>query len=101
MKANSNADSVGSLTYKNRPFVRCGNTVCYGNPSDNNIVVFNIESSSRIKDLDVPSKILVRLVSTNLSVKSKNRVVKEASKNSFFEAMDIALAWLDNSNQAK
>ena len=99
MKANSNAESVGALNYKNRPFVRCGNTICYGSPSDSHVVTFKIQSTARQKDLDIPTKILVRLISTDLSVKSKSRVVKEATKESFSEAMDIALAWLEGLNR--
>lgn len=81
------------LTYKDKPLVRKGNTVFYGDMSEKFVVKLEILSSHKEGDLDVADKIKVSLVK-NDSEKLDN-VAKSTEKNGFAEAMHFATTWLE------
>lgn len=81
------------LTYKDKPLVRKGNTVYFGDMSEKYVVRLDILSSHKEGDLDVADKIKVNLVK-NDSEKLDN-VTKSTEKNGFSEAMQFATTWLD------
>ena len=81
------------LTYKDKPLVRKGNTVYYGDMSEKFVIKFEILSSHKEGDLDVADKIKISLIK-NDSEKLDN-VVKSTEKNGFAEAMHFADTWLE------
>ena len=81
------------LTYKDKPLVRKGNTVYYGNMSEKYIIKLDILSSHNEGELEVADKIKISLIK-NDSEKLDN-VKKSTEKNGFAEAMQFAVTWLE------
>lgn len=82
------------LTYKDKPLMRSGNKIYYGNPEDRYIILFTINSSQKTDDLDIADKVTIELM-TN-SGKEKEKVYKKAVRPGLFEALDIAEFWLSD-----
>ena len=87
------------LTYKDKPLVRKGNTVYYGDMTEKYIVKLDILSSHTEGELEVADKIKVSLI-RNDSEKLDN-VKKTTEKNGFAEAMQFATTWLENALAGK
>jgi len=83
------------LEYKGHPLRRYGNYIYYGRMSDKYIVVIQILETKKVKDIDIASRVSVQLQLTDLTVRSKNRIVKKSEKESLYVAMDVASVWLE------
>ncbi len=81
------------LTNKNKPLVKKGNTVYFGDMSEKFVIRFDILTSHKEGDIEVADKIKVNLIK-NDSEKLDN-VTKSTEKNGFNEAMYFASTWLD------
>ncbi len=80
--------------FKNKPLVRCENTIYYGNVSDKYIIKLEILSEKPLCDTTISDKISVQLLSTDPELSSRKKIIKKCEKNGLYEAMDIAEAWL-------
>ena len=89
------AQEASFLTYKNKPLVRNGNTMYYGNMSDDYVIMLTIGSTKKMGDLDVADKVTVSLINTDPDVRPKDKIVKKSEKKSLWLAMDIASVWLE------
>ena len=87
------------LNYKNKPLVRKGNTVYYGDLSEKYVVKLEILTSHTEGELEVADKIKVMLIK-NDSEKLDN-VTKSTEKNGFAEAMQFATIWLEKALSGK
>lgn len=83
------------LTYKDKPLVRCGNEIYYGDMSEPFVIRLNILSSKKEGDSEVPEKIEVQLLKSDIQLSMKERVVKETVKNSMYDALDFGFVWLE------
>ena len=83
------------LSYKGKPFVRQGNTICYGNATDKYILVMNILTAEKSKELDVGTKVFVQIQSTRETDAQKINVLKFAEFSSLYEAFDTGEYWLN------
>lgn len=83
------------LTYKEKPLVRNGNTIYYGNMSDPYVIMLQILSTKKVKDLDIAEKVSVQLLSTDPDVRPRERILKKSEKNGLYPAMDIGSIWLE------
>ncbi len=83
------------LTYKGKPLVRNGDTIYYGNMSDEYVIMLRITSKKPFEGYDLASKVVVQLLRTDPDASAKERVVKTSEKKGLFAAMDIAEIWLD------
>lgn len=83
------------LSYKEKPLVRSGNEIFYGDMAEPYIVKFTILSSKKEGNTDVPEKVSVQLLKSDIQLSLKDRVVKETTKNSMFEALDFGFVWLE------
>ncbi len=81
------------LTFQDKPLVRKGNTIYFGDLSEKYVIRLEILSSHKEGDLDVADRIKVELIK-NDSDKLDN-VTKSTEKNGFGEAMHFATTWLD------
>lgn len=70
------------LTYKGRPLVRSGNTLYYGDPSENYVIMMQIMATKPVGDLEVASKVSVQLLNTDPDVSARERIVKTSEKRS-------------------
>jgi hypothetical protein len=83
------------LTYKDKPLVRSGNEIYYGNMSEPYVVKFNILSSKMDGKNEIPDKIRVQLLKSDIQLSDKDRIVKDTTKGSMFEALDVGFVWLE------
>lgn len=81
-------------TYKNKPLVRCGDTLYYGSMADPYVIQLTIKEKKSFNDMKIPSKVSIKLMSTDITVSPNKQVLKSAEKESLYEALDIADAWL-------
>ncbi len=81
------------FTYKGKPMVRRGDTIYYGNMEDKYIIIFTIKSKHTVGTLEVSDEVTIDLC-TNKGEKSK--VIKKATRESLYEAIDIAEFWLED-----
>ncbi len=82
------------LTYKGYPLVRHDDVIYYGNMYDDYVIMLKIMQKKKVKDLEVASKIKVYQMSTDLSLNPNEMIVKSSDKESLYEALDLANAWL-------
>lgn len=83
------------LTYKGYPLVRGGNTIYYGNMSDEYVCVLQIVNTKEVDGQEVPDKIQIQLLRTDPSIPILERIVKNSEKRGLYNAMDIASIWLE------
>ena len=83
------------LTYKEKPLVRNGNTIYYGNMSDPYVIMLQINSTKTVDDMEIADKVSVQLLSTDPDVRPRERIIKKSEKNGLYPAMDIASIWLE------
>ncbi|MBQ6714504.1 MAG: hypothetical protein IJN15_03030 [Clostridia bacterium] len=85
------------LTYKGKPLVRKGNEIYYGDMSEKLVVRFEILSYSKEDNLELADKVTVQLLDSNTDAPIKDRIKKESTKSTFFEALDLGFTWLERS----
>ena len=83
------------LTYKDKPLVRCGNEIYYGDMAEPFVVKFNILSADKDGDKEIPTKVSVQLLKSDIQLPDKERVVKESVKNTLYDALDVGFVWLE------
>ena len=84
------------ITYKEKPLVRCKNEIYYGDMTEAFVIKFTILSE---KDGE-PDKIKVELLKSDTTLTAKDRVVKDTTKGSMFEALDVGFVWLERALKA-
>ncbi len=80
------------MTYKGKPLVRSKNEIYYGDMAESHVVKFTILATD---ENDEPTKINVQLLKSNTELSDKDRIVKESTKSSMFEALDVGFVWLE------
>ncbi len=80
--------------YKGLPLVRSGNTIYYGNMSDEMVANLNIQSTREENGMKIADKIMVVLMRTAKDIDPQEMVVKTSMQESLFKALDIANIWL-------
>jgi hypothetical protein len=83
------------LTYKEKPLVRSGNEIYYGDMAEPFVVRFEILSSEKKDGNEIPTKVSVQLLKSDIQLNMKDRIVKETTKDSMFEALDFGFVWLE------
>lgn len=82
------------FTYKGYPLVRHEDVIYYGNMSDDYVIMLQILKKTRVRDIDVASKIKIYKMSTDLTLPPNEAIKKSSEKESLYEALDLANAWL-------
>ncbi len=82
------------FTYKGIPLVRKGNQIYFGNMYDEYVVMIEILGTEKQGDIDVANKVRVRKMATDITLPPNEQIVKKTEKESLYEALDIACAWL-------
>lgn len=91
--ADKNTDRF--LTYKGKPLVRSGNTLYYGDMSDEYVVMMQILSSREAEGMEMAQKVSIQLLSTNSDLRPKERVIRKSEKEGLYNAIDIGSIWLE------
>ncbi len=84
------------LMYKGKPFVRQGNVIYYGNPTDKYIVTFTLEDFKQVKDLQVAQHVTIVLQKNDEYLSQKNKMIKKAERDCLWSAIDIGAFWLED-----
>ena len=83
------------LYYKGKPLVRCGDTIYYGSMTEKYVVMLQILTTKKMKDLEVADKVLVQLMYTDQDLRAREKVVRKSEKEGLYNAMDIGAIWLE------
>ncbi len=89
------------LQYKGHPLRRKDNLIYFGSMAEKYIIMLQILDTTKIKDMDVATRVSVQLQLTDPELKSRDRVIKKSEKNSLYAAMDVASVWLERALSTK
>ena len=81
------------LEYKDRPLVREGNTICYGDKTEKWFLLLEIMSYKKDEESgeDLPDKILIQIIDSN----DPNKILKQGDKSGLHDAFTLGLIWLE------
>lgn len=82
------------LRYKGYPLVRNKDEIYFGNMNDEYVIWMQITEKTKIGDLDVASRVKIYKMATDENLSPMEAIKKQSEKNSLYEALDIAYAWL-------
>ena len=88
------ANQNNTLTYKGHPLRRKDSLIYYGSMAQKYIIMLQILSQKKEKDMDVATKVSVQLQLTDPDLKSRDRVVKKSDLPDLFSAIDMGSIWL-------
>lgn len=88
------------LMYKNKPLVRSGNEIYYGDMSESSVIRFTILSTKKVGENEIPEKVKVQLMKSDIHLAEKDRISKETTKDNFFDALDVGFVWLERALKA-
>jgi hypothetical protein len=89
------AKAEKTLTYKGKPLVRNENTIYYGDMSESYVAMLQILETKDFKDLPMPQKVSVQILSTDPDLRPKEKIKKKTEKANLYEALNIAQIWLE------
>ena len=80
------------LMYKNRPLVREGDTICYGDMTEKYILIMEIMKYKEEDGVRLPSKIFVQVVESQ----DQSKTFCEGGYDNLHTAFSYGLGWLEN-----
>lgn len=83
------------LMYKDRPLVREGNTIIYGNVDDEYVLQLIIMTEKEYKGTMVPDKIIIQIMKTDKELSDGEKIVKQELKSGLAESFELGLIWLE------
>lgn len=83
------------LTYKDKPLVRSGDEIYYGDMSEPFVIRFEILSYKEADGKKIADKVNIQLLKSDIQLDTKDRIVKETTKDSMFDALDFGFVWLE------
>ena len=87
--------AAATTVFKNRPLVRSGNTIYYGNISDKCVAKLDISSEKPLFDATVAESVTVQLLDTTPDLEPRKKLMKRCKRTGLYEAIDVADAWLN------
>lgn len=85
----------GFFTYKGKPLVRKGNTIYYGDMSDNYVAMLEILDTKEESGVNIATKVSIKVMNTDPTVSPLKMIFKSGEQPSLYEAIDIAGIWLE------
>ncbi|MBQ9773938.1 MAG: hypothetical protein IJW30_04675 [Clostridia bacterium] len=79
------------LEYLDKPLVREGNTICYGDMSEPCILVLEIMSQKEVNGKKMPKDIFIQVIDS----KDPTKIIKQGKKEGLHDAFSMGLVWLD------
>ena len=95
------AENTPFLMYKGRPLVRSGNVLYYGSMAEKYVIMMQILTTKDANDMKMAEKIQIQLLSTDESLRMKDRIIKKSEKVGLYNAMDIGSIWLERALNEK
>ena len=87
------------LEYKDRPLVREGNTICYGDKTEKCFLLLDIMSYTKdeASGEELPDKIFIQIIDSA----DPNKIIKQGEKSGLHDAFSLGLIWLERELNAK
>lgn len=79
------------LEYLDKPLVREGDTICYGDMNEKCVLILEIMSYKEVDGKRVPKNILIQVIDS----KDPNKIIKQGTKEGLHDAFSIGVIWLD------
>ena len=79
------------LMYKDKPLVREGDTICYGDMSEKCILVLEIMSYKKVGGEDIPDDVFIQIIDS----KDSTKIIKQGKKKGLNDAFSFGLVWLE------
>jgi hypothetical protein len=86
---------LNMLHYKGRPLVRSGNTIYLGDMSDSYVAMLQIQETKEYNDMQLSARVSVQILSTDDTLRPKERIKKKTDKDNLYDAINIASIWLE------
>lgn len=88
------------MTYKGYPLVRKGDDIYFGYMCDPYVVWMQVERKQKDETgISVSQKVRLCQMSTDDTLNPQDRVKKQAERDSLFDALNVALTWLERANK--
>ncbi len=84
------------LEYEGRTLMKSGNTVYYGNRETGVWLQMIILETKNVNDLDLATNVFLQIVDYK---DGKTNILKQAQKNSFYDALEIGTIWLERAEK--
>ena len=85
------------LEYLDKPLVREGDTICYGDMNEKCVLILEIMSYKEVDGKQVPKNVLIQVIDS----KDPNKILKQGKKEGLYDAFSMGLVWLDLALKAK
>ena len=79
------------LEYLDKPLVREGDTICYGDMNEKAILILEIMSYKETAAGKVPKDVFIQV----LDPKDQTKILKQGKKEGLSEAFSVGLVWLE------
>ncbi len=87
------------MTYKGYPLVRKGNDFYYGYMCDDYVVMLQAEQQKEMDGISVSQKVRLYQMSTDEKLNPIEAIVNTSERDSLYEALDVAVTWLERANK--
>lgn len=81
------------LQYKNKPLVRCGDVLYYGDMSDRCVAKLTVKSKNKVNDMEFADRVFIQILNTDMS-DPKKLIIQKGEQTGLFAAIDTAYVWL-------
>ena len=85
------------LEYLDKPLVREGDTICYGDMNEKCVLILEIMSYKEVNGAKVPKNVLIQVIDS----KDPSKIIKQGSKEGLHDAFTMGLVWLDLALKSK
>ena len=83
------------LEYLDKPLVREGDTICYGDMSEKCILILEIISYKDVDGKHLPDKIIIQVIDS----KDPTKIIRQGSYSGLHDAFSMGEIWLDQALQ--
>ena len=83
------------LEYLDKPLVREGDTICYGDMNEKCILIMEIFSYKEVDGQKLPDKIMIQVIDS----KDPNKIIRQGSYSGLHDAFTMGEIWLDQALQ--
>ena len=96
MPARKKNNDSGLLLYKDKPLIRKGNILYYGNPQDKYIIMITENRTEMVNGLAVATDVTVSLQTNHTGGRGREKIIKQVEREGLYRALDIAVVWLED-----
>ncbi|MBP5173775.1 MAG: hypothetical protein ILP01_02390 [Clostridia bacterium] len=83
------------LTYLQKPLVREGDTLCYGDLQDRYFLILDIVNYKTENGQQIPDNVIVQIVESA----NPSNILKQATKQGLSASLNLGMVWLERANR--